>query len=92
MSEPEQASERPRASVIEIIARDYKPTEDGPGSMIVPREVRINGVSVYTANRDDGGVKIGGIRLGDNLVTVTLTLIARKLVIAADGDLDEETP
>lgn len=83
---------RPRASVIEIIAKDYRPTEDGPGSIIIPREVRINGVSVYTANGNNDGIKISDIRLGDNLVTVNLTLIARRLTIAADGDLNEETP
>ncbi|WP_020135027.1 hypothetical protein [Streptomyces sp. 351MFTsu5.1] len=84
--------DKPRASIIEIIATGYKPTNDGPGSMIIPRELRINGVSVYSANRDNGGIKVSDIRLGDDMVTVNVTLVARKLVIAADGDLDEEAP
>ncbi|MER5750600.1 hypothetical protein [Streptomyces sp. NPDC002088] len=79
---------KPRASVIELIAPDYQPTDDGAGSIIVPREVRINGVPVYTPK--DAPVQIGDIQLGDELVTVTLTLIARRVVIAADGDLGEQ--
>jgi len=89
MTEPEQTQERPRASVIEIIAKGHQPTEDGPGSIIIPREVRINGTPVYTADRDNR-IKVSDIQLGDDMVTVTLTLVARKVVIAADGDLDEE--
>ncbi|GGW98572.1 hypothetical protein [Streptomyces chartreusis] len=91
MTEQQPTSERPRASVIEIIAKGQQPTEDGAGSIIVPREVRINGVSVYTADRDNR-IKVNDISLGDDMVTVTLTLVARKLVIAADGDLNEEQP
>jgi hypothetical protein len=78
---------QPRASVIELIAPDFIPSEDGAGSIVVPREVRINGVSVLTAG-SSGRVLIGDIRLGSDLVTVTVTLVARRLVIAADGDLD----
>lgn len=85
------ARTKPRASVIEIIAKDFTPDEDGPGSVIIPREVRINGVSVYTADRNNG-IKVSDIRLGDDMVTVSLTLVARRLVIAADGDLGEDTP
>ncbi|MGW5175922.1 hypothetical protein ACWERY_16360 [Streptomyces sp. NPDC004082] len=81
---------KPRASVIEIIAKDQHPTEDGAGSIIIPREVRINGVSVFTADRDNE-IKIGDIHLGSDMATVTLTLVARRLVIAADGDL-RDTP
>ncbi|MDH6448157.1 hypothetical protein M2155_000565 [Streptomyces sp. SAI-119] len=89
MSEPEQTPKHPRASVVEIIASGRKPTEDGGGSLIVPNEVRINGVSVFTTG---SGVKINEFTLGDETVSVNLTLVVRKLVIAADSDLDEEAP
>jgi len=56
MNEPPKL--KPRASVIEIIAKDCTPTEDGAGSIIVPREVRINGVPVFTADRDNR-IKVG---------------------------------
>lgn len=82
--------EKPRASVIEIIAPDFRPTDDGAGSIVVPKEVRINGVSVYTAG--DGVVRISEVDLGDNLVTVNLTLVVRRLTIAADGDFQQAEP
>lgn len=78
--------EKPRASVIEIIAPAYQPTEDGAGSIIVPRELRINGQPVYTPA--GSRIQISDFGLGDELVTVTLTLVARRIVIAADGDLE----
>jgi hypothetical protein len=83
-------TEKPRASVVEIIANGSQPTEDGGGSIVVPREVRINGVSVYTPKGTV--VKIDDFALGESLVTVNLTLVVRRLVIGADGDLAEEQP
>ena len=80
----EQLRRKPRASVVEIIASGYQPTEDGAGSIVVPREVRINGVSVYTPRGTV--VKIDDFQLGESLVTVKLSLVVRRLVIAADGD------
>lgn len=79
---------KPRASVVEIVATGQPPTEDGGGSLIVPREVRINGVSVFTPRGTV--VKIDDFRLGESLVTVHLSLVVRRLVIAADGDLNDE--
>lgn len=79
--------ERPRASVIEIVASGHKPTEDGGGSLVVPNEVRINGVSVFTTGN---GVKVNEFTLGDDTISVSLTLVVRKLTIAAASDLDEE--
>lgn len=84
-------SEKPRASVIEIIATGRQPAEDGAGSIIVPREVRINGVSVFTADRENR-IKVSDITLGSDMVEVTLTLVARRLVIAADSDLEPSGP
>lgn len=80
--------EKPRASVIEIVAPDYQPTEDGAGSIVVPRELRINGQPVYTPR--GSRIQINDFDLGDELVTVTLTLVARRIVIGADGDGDLE--
>ena len=88
---PEPDRDRPRASVIEIIATGRAPAEDGARSIIVPREVRINGVSVFTADRDNR-IKVSDISLGDNMVEVTLTLVARRLVIAHEDELDGGTP
>lgn len=80
----------PRASVVEIIATGFQPAEDGAGSLVVPNEVRINGVSVYTP--EGTVVKIDDFQLGNELVTVNLTLVVRRLVIAAEGDLNQEQP
>jgi hypothetical protein len=76
---------KPRASVVEIIASGREPTEDGGGSIVVPNEVRINGVSVFTTGN---GVKINEFTLGDEMVSVNLTLVVRKLTIAAASDLE----
>lgn len=78
---------KPRASVIEIIGTGHEYTEDGGGSILLPKEVRINGVSVYTAK--GSAVRISDIHVGEELVTVNLTLVARRVVIAADSDLGE---
>jgi len=84
-------TDKPRASVVEIIASDSQPTEDGAGSLVVPREVRINGVSVYTPKGTV--VKINEFALGESLVTVNLTLVVRRLIIGADDDPhDANTP
>jgi hypothetical protein len=82
-------TDKPRASVIEIIATGKAPAEDGAGSIIVPREVRINGVSVFTADRENR-IKVSDITLGANMVEVTLTLVARRLVIAAEKRLGSQ--
>ncbi|MFC8986028.1 hypothetical protein [Streptomyces sp. NPDC057115] len=64
---------------IEIIDRNA----DGP-EVLVPSAVRINGVEVLIP----AGAKI---RIGeiseDEGVTVTLTMYARRVTIAAEGDL-----
>lgn len=72
------------ASVVEIIEPGHT-TTDGTGSLIMPRDVRVNGVSVYTT----GGVKIHEMDLAvpKDMATVTLTLPVRRLTIAAEGDL-----
>jgi len=80
----------PSAAVVEIIERGNPGTTDGPGSVFIPNDVRINGVSVYTT----GGVKIHEISLVERneqrqleMATVTLTLPVRRVTVAAEGDL-----
>ena len=80
-------TQKPRASVVEIIATGQQPPEDGAGSLVVPREVRINGVSVYTPKGTV--VKIDDFTLGDQLVTVNLTLVVQRLVIGTDSAAGE---
>jgi hypothetical protein len=75
---------KPHASVVELIAPGTRPEEDGGGSIVVPREVHINGVSVLTA----GDIRVNPVRPNSDLVTVNVTLVVRRLVIAADGDTD----
>lgn len=79
----------PSASVIEIIEPGVT-TSEGSGSVIVPRDVRVNGVSVYTT----GGVKVHEMDLSvpNEMATVTLTLPARRIVVAAEGDLQGAAP
>ena len=80
-AEPEKLS----AAVIEIIERGRSADPDGPGSIVLPTEVRINGHPVYTTG---GGVKIHETSFPPReMATVTMTLPVRRLTIAAEGDL-----
>ena len=77
---------QPQAAVVEILERGR--TSDGTigGSLIMPSDVRINGVSVLT----QGGVKVHEMDISPckEIVTVTLTLPVRLLIIGAEGDVD----
>jgi hypothetical protein len=75
----------PTASVVEIVEKGDRKTDDGVGGIILPTDVRINGVSVFTT----GGVKVHEIDLArrTEMATVTLTLPARRITVAAEGDL-----
>jgi hypothetical protein len=79
-------SPQPTAAVIEIVERARKTDDTLGGSVIVPNEIRINGHPVLVA---EGGIKIHEMNLGTNneAMLVTLTLFARRVVIAAEGDL-----
>lgn len=76
----------PQAAVIEIVEKG-RTTDDTPGgSLIVPNDVRINGQSLLIPK--DAPVTIHEIDADDStVVNVTLTLFARRVVIAAEGDL-----
>lgn len=75
----------PAAAVIEII-EPGQTTDDTPGgSIIVPRDIRINGVPVLA----DRGIRVHEMEIpaGGSPATVTVTLLARMVIVAAEGDL-----
>jgi hypothetical protein len=78
----------PQAAFIEIIEKGHS-TDDTPG-VIVPNEVRINGIPLLIPAGQQ--IEVHSLVLNDNErgedpVCVTLTLFARRVTIAAEGDL-----
>ena len=81
------ALKKPRGAVIEIIETGRATSDDSIGeSVIAPNDVRINGQSLL-ASAEDPVIVHQVSTTGDELVRVTLTLFARRVVIAAEGDL-----
>jgi hypothetical protein len=81
------ANAGPRGGVIEIIEKGRATSDATIGeSIITPNDVRINGQSLL-ASADDPVVVHEVSTTGDELVRVTLTLFARRVTIAAEGDL-----
>jgi hypothetical protein len=76
----------PSAAVIEILEPNHATEDTMGGSLIIPREVRINGVSLLTPQ---GGIKVHEMSIDapKEAVQVTVTLFARRVTIAAEGDL-----
>lgn len=75
-----------RGAVIEIIEKGGATDDTTGGSLILPNDIRINGQSLLSPR--ECPVKVHGMELDDSsLVCVTLTLLARRVVIAAEGDL-----
>lgn len=76
----------PPAAVVEIIERDRQTDDTVGGSVIVPDEIRINGQPLLV---EEGGIKVHEMDLGGrgDLARVTVTLLARRVVIAAEHDL-----
>ncbi|OMI34389.1 hypothetical protein [Streptomyces sparsogenes] len=70
----------PAGADIEIIDRNPSGTRD----VLVPSAVRINGIEVPIPQ--DAKIRINDLS-ADEFVTVTLTLFARRITIAAEGDL-----
>lgn len=65
-----------RGAVIEIIERTKNPDHD----VVVPNDVRINGQSLYCPVDDP--IIVHEIRMnGEELVRVTLTLYAKRVII-----------
>jgi hypothetical protein len=76
----------PPAAMIEIVERNRITDETAGGSSIIPDQVRINGIPLLVPAGES--VKVHEITLGDrDVVCVTLTLFARRVTIAAEGDL-----
>lgn len=72
-----------RGAVIEIIEKRRGKSSPPGGDVIIPNEIRINGAPVLAPK--DHPVKVHEIAIqGDEVVLVTLTLFARRVVIAAD--------
>lgn len=80
---------QPTAAYIEIVEKNTS-TDDSPGgSVIVPNEVRINGIPLLVPAGEE--IKVHEMTFNDgrdpNVACVTLTLFARRVTIAAEGDL-----
>jgi hypothetical protein len=74
----------PPAAVIEIVERGPTAGEN-PTDVVLPNEVRINGTPLLLA---EDGIKIHEMKVpGDELVTVTLTVFARRVFIGAEKDV-----
>lgn len=90
--EPSGTDQPVRAALIEIVEKDHS-TDDTPG-VIVPNQIRINGTPLLIP--DGQQIKVHSITLnenerggtyGEDAACVTLTLFARRVTIAAEGDL-----
>lgn len=76
-----------RAAVIEIVERRKRPEQDSAGaSLVVPNEVRINGQQILLP--DNEPIVVHDI-VGDDVVKVTLTVLARRIFIGHE-DVDPE--
>jgi hypothetical protein len=76
----------PLAVTMEIVERGHTTGDTTASTLIVPNDVRINGVSVLT----QGGVTVHGMEFPPKeAARVTLTLPVRLLVVGAEGDLDD---
>ncbi|MFH9574200.1 hypothetical protein ACH4MG_27130 [Streptomyces sp. NPDC017454] len=79
-------TDQPQAAIIEIVEKGRSTTDTASGSIIVPNDVRINGQSILVPR--DAPVVVHEMAVDDSTVAhVTLTLFARRVSIAAEGDL-----
>jgi hypothetical protein len=78
----------PRGAVIEIVEKGRVTSDATIGdSVIVPNDIRINGQSLL-ASADDPVILHEVSTRADELVRVTLTLLARRVSIRAENDLE----
>ncbi|MDH3037912.1 hypothetical protein [Streptomyces sp. TRM75561] len=85
MSDPGK-QEGPRGAIIEIVEKDVTTSSDSAGrSIIVPNDIRINGQSLLSS-ADDPVIVHEITTRADACVRVTLTLLARRVSIRAEGD------
>lgn len=83
--------QQPTAAVIEIVEKGRATDDTMGGSVIIPNEVRINGVPLLLPA--DRPIKVHEMEIHPkDAVYVTLTLIARRVTIAADGDIHPPEP
>ena len=87
--EPADGSREATAAVIEIVEKNRTTDDTTGGSVIVPNEVRINGIPLLIPA--DQQIKVHDMTFnngrGDEFAWVTLTLFVRRVTIAAEGDL-----
>lgn len=78
---------QPTGAIIEIIERGATTSDGSTGeSVIVPDEIRINGQALaYSAEEPVIVHQVSA--LTDDAVRVTMTLLARRVVIAAESDV-----
>lgn len=85
----EDTKPEPSAAYIEIVEKNRTTDDTLGGSLIVPNEVRINGIPLLCPDGEQ--VKVHAMTFndghGEDVAQVTLTLFARRVVIAAEGDL-----
>ncbi|MFD7996848.1 hypothetical protein [Streptomyces mexicanus] len=85
MAEPRKA-EGPRGAIIEVIEKGRTTSDATIGdSVIVPNDIRINGQSLL-ASADDPVILHEVSTRADELVRVTLTLLARRVSIRGEHD------
>ena len=80
----------PHAAYIEILETNRATEDSAGGSLVIPNQIRINGFPLAIPAGET--IKVHEITLNDNEhgedpVCVTLTLFARRVTIAAEGDL-----
>lgn len=72
-----------RGAVIEIVEKRHSKSSPPGGDVIIPNEIRINGQPLLCPT--DSPVKVHEIEVtSHDAVLVTLTVFARRVVIAAD--------
>lgn len=75
------AENKPTAPVIEIVERRPGGADpDDPFDVIVPNDVRINGVSLLVSGDDPLTVDRIDVRGGRDVVKVTCTFLARRVI------------
>lgn len=88
---------QPTGAMVEIVERvdpaHYRPDSDAPAdTVILPNEVRLNGVPLLT---DDQGVTIHEMVVsprGETFVRVTLTVLAKRVVMTQEPREEGEAP
>ena len=81
------SSDGPRGAIIEIVEKGAVTEDTIGGSVIVPNDVRINGQSLL-ASADEPVVVHEVSTSADDCVRVTLTLLARRVSMRAEGDTE----